>query len=491
MEEDEDAAVKVAADHLRMICQGLLEGGRRQLFVQNIVCPPGGLFGSLDARLRGTQRRRVEKFNEALLGILDECGGLLVDIAGLAALVGHERWFDARQWHIAKLPFAPEMGPLYADHVMRLVGAVNGSSRKCLVLDLDNTLWGGVVGDEGVHGLVLGQGDALGEAFVTMQQTARLLRQRGIILAVCSKNDESNARAPFREHPDMVLREEDIAVFQANWQDKASNLEAIARALDIGTDSLVFLDDNPAEREQVRQALPEVAVPELTQDASDYAAILLAGGYFETVSFTGDDRARAAQYQANAQRAQLAGAARDMGEYLASLEMVITFTPFDATGRSRIAQLTQRSNQFNLTTRRYDEAAIGTFEQRSDAFTLQVRLADRFGDNGMISVIICVEKEGEWEIDTWLMSCRVLNRRVEQAVLDVLTASARHRGIQRLVGRYIPTEKNGMVRDHYAKLGFQAAGTQDGADLWVLETVSRKPAKPPMTFVLAEGVSIE
>jgi len=307
-------------------------------------------------------------------------------------------------------------------------------------------------------------------------------------LAVCSKNDEHNARAPFREHPDMVLREEDIAVFQANWEDKASNLEAIARTLEIGTEALVFLDDNPAEREQVRQELPEVAVPELTRDPSDYPELLLAGGYFEAVGFTDDDRVRASQYQANAQRAAFAGAARDIGEYLASLEMVITLTPFDAMGRSRIAQLTQRSNQFNLTTRRYDEAAIGDFEQRPDAFSLQVRLADRFGDNGMISVVICLEKNDMWEIDTWLMSCRVLNRRVEYAVLDVLTASARQRGIRRLVGRYIATEKNGMVKDHYRRLGFEFVGHEEGADVWVLEVTSYTPARPAMTFVLGEGI---
>jgi len=489
--EDEDRAVAEALHHMDLICSGLKRDTRAALFVQNIPAPAQTLFGSLDARLRGSQRRRIERFNLGLHDLLTQHSGILFDVDGLTRAVGYENWADAKQWHMAKLPFTQDFCPLYAEHAMRLLGAVTGASRKCLVLDLDNTLWGGVVGDDGVHGLVLGQGDALGEAFITIQQSAKQLKQRGIILAVCSKNDEQNARAPFREHPDMVLREEDITVFQANWRDKASNLEAIARQLNIGTDALVFIDDNPAEREQVRLALPEVAVPELTEDPSDYPLLLLAGGYFEAVTFTDDDRARAGQYQANAERAQLAETARDINDYLASLEMVIRFDPFDATGRSRISQLTNRSNQFNLTTRRYDDAAVAALEQRKDAFTLQVRLADRFGDNGMISVIICLANGTDWTIDTWLMSCRVLNRRVEQAVIDVLAASARQRGITRLIGHYIPTEKNGMVREHYAKLGFQPAGQENVAEVWHFDVAAHMPHCPPMQFILADDIQRE
>lgn len=489
--EDEDRAVADALHHLSLICRGLKQDTSAALFVQNIAAPVQTLFGSLDARLRGSQRRRIERFNLGLHDLLAELSGILFDVDGLTRAVGYENWADAKQWHMAKLPFTQDFCPLYAEHAMRLLGAVTGASRKCLVLDLDNTLWGGVVGDDGVHGLCLGQGDAVGEAFITIQQTAKQLKQRGIILAVCTKNTEDVARTAFREHPDMVLREDDITVFQANWQDKASNLEAIACQLNIGTDALVFLDDNPAEREQVRQALPEVAVPELTEDPSDYPLLLLAGGYFEAVTFTDDDRARAGQYRANAERAQLAGSVRDINDYLASLEMVIRFAPFDATGRSRIAQLTNRSNQFNLTTRRYDDAAVAALEQRNDAFTLQVRLADRFGDNGMISVLICLADGTDLIIDTWLMSCRVLNRRVEQAVIDVLAASARQRGITRLIGHYIPTEKNGMVRDHYAKLGFHAAGQENGADVWHFDVAAHTPHRPPMQFILAEGIQSE
>jgi len=486
--ENETRSVDEALNHMRAILHGLRQSGDASLFVQNIPCPFPSLFGSLDARLDGSQRRRIERFNLALNDLVSEFSGVLVDIDGLVRTVGYETWSDPKQWHMAKLPFSQELTPLYADYVTRLIGALNGMSRKCLVLDLDNTLWGGVVGDDGVHGLILGQGDALGEAFIAMQQTAKMLRQRGIILAICSKNTESVARAAFREHPDMVLQEDDISVFQANWQDKASNLEAIAKTLNISTDSLVFVDDNPAEREQVRQALPEVAVPELTDDPSDYPGLLLSGGYFESVNFTDDDRQRAGHYQANSARALLAESSRDLGEYLSSLEMVIRFSPFDETGRSRISQLTNRSNQFNLTTRRYDDSAIAAFEKCLDAFTLQIRLSDRFGDNGMIAVVICTTSGTDWEIDTWLMSCRVLNRRVEEAVLDVLAVNALKRGITRLVGTYIPTEKNAMVRGHYPGLGFETAGCRGGSEIWHLDLTSYLPKHPPMQFHLAEGI---
>ena len=289
----------------------------------------------------------------------------------------------------------------------------------------------------------------------------------------------------------MLLRLEDIAVFQANWNDKATNLRAIAAALSIGTDALVFLDDNPAERALVRAELPDVAVPELPDDPADYPAVLLAAGFFETLSFTAEDRARVGQYRANAERAEGASSCVDMGAYLRSLDMTIRFAPFDAIGRPRIAQLTNRSNQFNLTTRRYDEAAIAALESRADVFTLQVRLSDRFGDNGMISVVVCNTAAADWVIDTWLMSCRVLNRRVEEAVLDMLATSARGRGVTRLVGVYIPTERNGMVRDHYARLGFQPAGSENGVDRWHLDLTNYVPRQPPMRVAGAAAGAYE
>lgn len=485
---DEDAAVSDAVDHVAAICHGLRMQTPATLFVQNVASPSLPLFGSLDPRVPGTQRRRIERFNQRLSERLAEWPAVLFDVDSIARAVGESRWFDERQWHVAKLPFSQECVPLYAERLLRLVAASTGAVRKCLVLDLDNTLWGGVVGDDGMGGLVLGQGDAVGEAFVAVQQAARWLHARGVLLAVCSKNDDAVARAAFRDHPDMLLGLEHITVFQCNWHDKATNLRAIADALSIGTDALVFLDDNPAERDLVRAELPEVAVPELPADPADYPAVLLGAGYFEALGFTAEDRERAGHYAADARRAVLAASCVDMDAYLESLDMTVHVAPFDAVGRARIAQLVNRSNQFNLTTRRHDEAAIAAFETRPDAFTLQIRLADRFGDNGMIGVVICTARGTDWVIDTWLMSCRVLNRRVEEAVLDVLVTGGRARGIERLVGLYVPTDRNGMVRDHYARLGFQPAGMEHGADRWRLDLADALPRNPPLRVVVAAGI---
>jgi FkbH-like protein len=337
------------------------------------------------------------------------------------------------------------------------------------VLDLDNTLWGGVIGDDGLSGINVAQGDARGEAFRAVQSCALALKRRGIVLAVCSKNDDATARLPFQSHPSMILKEEDIAVFVANWEDKATNLRRIARQLDIGVDALVLLDDNPAERALVRQLLPEVAVPEVGADPSTYVRALTCSGYFETISFTAEDLGRAEQYRANADRAALAEASGDLDSYLRSLAMEIEFKPFDEGGRKRVTQLINKTNQFNLTTRRYTEAQVTAMEQDAAYHTLQVSLRDRFGDNGMISVTICRAGPDAWEIDTWLMSCRVINRRVEDAVLNQIALAARAAGARHLVGEYIPTDRNGLVADLLARLGFVQAMGGAFAGRWVLD----------------------
>ena len=278
----------------------------------------------------------------------------------------------------------------------------------------------------------------------------------------------------------MLLKEEHLAVFQANWNDKATNIKAIAEELSLGLDAMVFLDDNPVERGLVRRMLPQVAVPELPDDPAWYARTLAAAGYFESVAFSDEDRGRAQMYQSNARRVALQRQAGDLDAYLASLEMEIQFAPFDRVGRARISQLINKSNQFNLTTRRYSEADVAAAEAHLDVFTLQVRLIDSFGDNGMICVIVCRPGEtGEWVIDTWLMSCRVLGRKVEQMVLREILLRARKAGIDRVWGRYIPTEKNALVRDHYEKLGFIKMDEQNGTTTWMMP-VSTEIAEVPM-----------
>lgn len=446
-----------AVERLSAVVGALVEDGSTTVVIPTIPTPPAPLFGSYDRRAPGSVRAMIDAFNARLPQICAEANALLFDQAALAETVGTAKWFDAAYYNLYKLPFSPDAVPLYCDSLARMFGAVRGKARKCLVLDLDNTCWGGVIGDDGLEGIRIGGGGAGGDSFLSVQRAALELKARGVILAVCSKNDDEVARRPFREHPDMLLQESDIAVFQANWSDKPSNLEAIAAKLEIGLDALVLLDDNGAERAHVRSALPMVGVPELPDDAALYPAILLAAGYFEAVSFSSEDRMRSASYVANAQRAEVMSKSRNLDDYLSSLDMKIEFGPFNALNRARIAQLINKTNQFNLTTRRYTEAQVAQMEAGGAAFTLQTHLSDRYSDFGMIGVVIANRAEGEpatWAIDTWLMSCRVLGRRVDEAMLGELVTAARRAGVRRLTAQYIPTAKNGMVADHYDKLGF-------------------------------------
>jgi FkbH-like protein len=443
------------------------------------------LFGSLDRALPGTLRSLIDWINRELAEFVSGSGDVLLDVAGLAETVGLSDWHDPQLWNMAKFAFSDQLIPLYADHVARTLAAIRGKSRKVLILDLDNTVWGGVIGDDGLDGIKIAQGDATGEAHLAVQRMALDLRQRGIVLAVCSKNTDEVAREPFEKHPEMLLKLDHIAVFNANWNDKATNIQAIVEELSLGLDAMVFLDDNPAERGLVRKLLPQVAVPELPEDAAGYARTLAAAGYFEAVAFAGEDLKRADFYQDNARRATLQQQVGGVDAYLASLDMTITFQPFDATGRARIVQLINKSNQYNLTTRRYTDPEVIAAENDPTVFTLQVRLADIFGDNGMISVIICRPADaGVWEIDTWLMSCRVLGRKVEHMVLREILEHARLAGIHKLVGTYKPTDRNKLVVDHYARLGFTKLIEEDsGLTRWELLVDGAEAESAPMKVV--------
>ncbi len=476
-------AVAAAIAMVTAMLSGLAGAVRGSILVATVVPPAEALFGSYDAVEPGAIHAMVAAFNAALVNMAAAQQIILVDLARTAAMIGLDAWHDAGQWHVAKMAIGPDAIPIAADSIARVLAAIRGTTRKALVLDLDNTLWGGVIGDDGVDGIAIGQGSGTGESFLAIQQMALELRRRGIILAVCSKNDEAVAREPFRDHPDMLLREDHIAVFVANWGDKATNLRAIAAALNIGLDALVFLDDNPVERGQVRRELPMVAVPELPADPALYPRALAAAGYFEAIAFADDDRVRADAYRANAERAAFAGTS-DMAGYLQSLDMVADVRPFDAVNRARIAQLINKSNQFNLTTRRYTEREVAAMEGDETLATLQLRLVDRFGDNGMICVVILRPASAtEWDIDTWLMSCRVLGRRMEEATLAQIVTAAHARGATALLGRYLPTPKNAIVAEHYGKLGFTLVERGDGGtSLWRLDLSGYTAPDLPMRF---------
>jgi FkbH-like protein len=486
------ATCTLALDYLRSLQAGIKANCGATCIFQTLAAPPETLFGNLDRALPGTSRYLIDSINRELVELVRTAGDIVLDIAGLAETVGLADWHGTHQWNLAKFAFTEEFVPLYAEHVARLVAAIRGKSRKVLILDLDNTLWGGVIGDDGLEGIKLAQGDAQGEAHLHLQRLAIDLRRRGIPLAVSSKNDDDVARRPFEQHPEMLLKLEDIAVFQANWKDKATNIQAIAEELSLGLDAMVFLDDNPVERGLVRELLPQVAVPELPDDAAFYARTLAAAGYFEAVALSAEDLKRAEQYQENAKRAELQRQVGGVEAYLVSLGMTITFQPFDAPGRARIAQLINKSNQYNLTTRRYTEAEVREAEHDPSVLTLQVRLEDKFGDNGMISVVICRPGEARsWEVDTWLMSCRVLGRRVENMVLREILRQARARHIDTLAGTYRPTDRNKMVADHYSKLGFTKVREEaSGVVHWQLQVEGAEPESAPMQIVV-RGFDVE
>jgi len=391
---------------------------------------------------------------------------LINDILYLSAQVGQAAWFRNSYWYSFHMALSPTATVSVAHNVAAIVKSVYGKSKKCLVLDLDNTLWGGVIGDDGVDNLILGRDHPVGETFLDFQRYVKNLQRRGVILAVCSKNDPENAKEGF-SHPDSVLSLEDFSAFKANWDPKPENIRAIASELNIGLDSIVFVDDNPAERDFVAEQLPEVAVPNVGADVSNFAEVLEHERYFEVDKVVQDDLNRGAYYSTNSERSASQARFSNYGEFLASLEMTAEIGPFLPVYVERITQLINKTNQFNLTTRRYTSAEVGVIAQDPGFITLYGRLADKFGDNGLVSVLVGQVLDETVQLDLWLMSCRVLKREIEFAMFDALIEQCQARGIRKIVGIYIPSKKNGMVAGHYAGLGFHSMGaTSEGRESW-------------------------
>ena len=378
----------------------------------------------------------------------------ICDLEFIANRIGALSLRDDRAWFETKQPGSPRLLFELAREVASLVAALKRAPKKVLVLDLDNTLWGGVVADDGLEGIELGDTSPRGEAFKAFQKYIASLKDRGVLLAVCSKNDQARAAEPFEKHPDMVLKLEDIVNFKANWEPKSENIRRMAAELNLGLDSFVFVDDNAAEIEIVRQFVPEVTPLQLGPDPSEYVAQLQDSRLFEPQSITEEDAERTTQYRSEAQRKALEATVTDMGSYLESLAMEGTFSEFTSVDVPRLSQLINKSNQFNLTTRRRSEAEVAAVMNHPEMAGYSLRLRDRFGDHGLISIVIGEKAGATMKIDTWVMSCRVLKRQVEEEVLNELVRLARKHGCTRLEGVYLPTPKNDMVRDFYGRMGF-------------------------------------
>jgi FkbH-like protein len=451
------------------------------------VLPSERAFGNYELKVADSVGSIFTEINYRLAVRARETKNVLLnDIDFLAASAGRAQWLDARMWNMAKTPCRLEHVPLLAQSLLDTIFAASGLITKCVVLDLDNTLWGGVIGDDGLEGISLGEFDE-GEAFVAFQKFILELKRRGIILAVVSKNEHAAAVLPFREHPHMAIKEEDISVFVANWDNKADNIRLVQKTLNIGFDSLVFLDDNSFERNIVREFLPEVVVPELPEDPSLYLQALAGLNLFETASFSEADLERADQYREEAQRELTKTHFTNINEYLTSLAMEIRLERFNPFNLPRIAQLIQRSNQFNLMTRRYGEAACEAMMKDPFLAPLTLRLADKFGDYGLISVVILKHVGEEVEIDEYLMSCRVLQRGVENFTMNNIFAYAARLGAKRVVGHYLPTKKNAMVKDFFKGFGFEKVAEGDvGKSQWALAIDAYKPREVFMTPIINE-----
>jgi FkbH-like protein len=450
--------------------------GSARIIQLNFVEFNDGVFGHFASREPSSFLFQLRKINFGMMQLASEHQHVfLADAAALAAGVGYVNAHDPRLYATSRVAFSLDFLPVVAKAVVDIVKALDGGIRKCLILDLDNTLWGGVIGDDGLEHIQIGE-LGMGHAYDELQAWAKELKQRGIILAICSKNEDETAKRPFREHPDMTLRLDDIAMFVANWSNKADNIRDIQAALNIGFDSMVFVDDNPFERGLVRQHVPDVVVPELPDDPTMYVSFLRSLNLFETASHSKADADRTAQYQRGIAREEFQRSFTNVDDYLQSLEMVSDVRAFDEFNTPRVAQLTQRSNQFNLRTVRYTEADIRAMSMSGEFITLSLDLADRFGEHGLIALVILARTAPRLAfVDTWIMSCRVLKRGMEEFTVNQMAEQARAAGIDRIVGEYLPTAKNGMVRDLYPQMGFSS---RDGR--WELELSTRQELK---TFV--------
>ena len=493
-EKEAEAEARIEREYARYqsIWEGLAARYHAVIIQNNFDMPSCLPLGSLDAVLYGGWRNTIESLNARLAEYVMTHAGIYVhDMHYLATVLGSEQWFDLFQYNAYKLAIRYESMPFVALHAANVIKAIWGRSKKCLVLDLDNTLWGGVIGDDGMEGIQIGQETPEAEAYTAFQRYVLALKERGILLAVCSKNEEETAKSGFF-HPDTVLHVDDFVAFQANWEPKDRNIRAIAKQLNIGLDSLVFLDDNPAERAIVREGVPEVAVPEVTGgDVASYVRALEWNGYFEPIAISEDDRRRSEAYHENQKRVKLEASLGSYEDFLESLDMHAEIASFRPIYYDRIAQLTNKSNQFNLTTRRYTQADIKRLSKDSHYITLYGRLQDRFGDNGLVSVVIA-EKEGvDVHIRLWLMSCRVLKRGMEEAMMEVLAKRARLVGGERLVGYYYPTAKNGMVCDFYRLHGFSLAEDAAGSTVWTYDLTAENSNPAQKHFILVREEEVE
>lgn len=455
------------------------------VIVNNFDLPTHRLMGNRDATdVRGGVHYINEMNSRIAAYVADHSGFYLNDIAYLSARMGLDKWFNESQWYLYKYALDMQAIPELCFSVAGIIKSLLGKNKKALVLDLDNTLWGGIIGDDGAEGIALGLESPGGMAYSEFQSYLKQLSGLGILLNVASKNEDAIAKTGF-ERSDSILKADDFLCFKANWEPKSHNVAAIASELNILPESLVFVDDNPAEREIVRQELPGVTIAQFAGPEEMIASIDRAG-YFTVTTLSADDAKRSEMYKENLQRSALEQSFGSYNDYLASLDMTAEFGAFTSEHAERLTQLINKTNQFNLTTRRYSSAEVNRLLTDENAVTLYGRLTDRFGDNGIVTAMIGHLKDDVCEIDLWIMSCRVFKRGLENAAMNEFVRRAANKGAKIVIGRYLPTAKNLLVSDIYGTMGFEKRDLANGEVEFGLSVCDYSPQKTVMEIVLAD-----
>ncbi len=453
--EDVNLKIHNQMSKFKQMWSKIKENSKAVIIQNNFELPKLRLLGNSAAVEQFGAVRFINRLNLALSDALyEEKNILLNDIHYLSSEFGLEKWFNESQWVNYKYAYEINATWKVASSASNLIMASLGKSKKCLVLDLDNTLWGGVIGDDGLGGIALGNESALGESFVNFQKYALSLKERGVILAVCSKNEMDNAKSGFT-HVDSVLKFDDFIVFKASWETKEKMITEIAEELNIGLDSLVFIDDNPAERQIIQMGLPQISVPDVGDDILSYARHIDSNGYFESIKIVKEDLMKNQTYKENIKRVALEKSFINYDDYLLSLSMTAEIKAFDSANLDRIVQLINKTNQFNMTGLKADADKVSEYIQNPKYLTLQARLTDTFGDNGIVSLLMARAESDYLSIDLWVMSCRVFKRNLEHSIIDEVIKYCKSKNIKKIRGHYRATEKNKIVANLYLEFGFK------------------------------------
>ena len=467
--EQIDALLEETMGRFEQVWKALADRFQCTVIQNNFEQPYYRLLGNSDFTNIHGRLNFINRLNDRFCSYAQTHGNFFInDINYVSAVYGIKKWADPGDWYRYKYALSVSAIPDFAFNLARIIKAVYGRNKKAFALDMDNTLWGGIVGDDGPENIRIGHEDAESELFTEFQQYIKAHKDLGILLTVASKNDEENALAGLAR-PDSTLKQDDFIIIKANWENKDRNIANIASELNIGSDSFVFVDDNPVERALVENQIPGISVPQVGAPET-YIDVLDSNGFFEVTGISEEDLKRGGMYKANMERAKASASFENYDDYLKSLDMKAEIKPFAPVYMARIAELTNKSNQFNLTTKRCSQADIENYASDPEYITLYGRLEDRFGDNGVVAVAFGHAEGDTFHIDLWLMSCRVLKRGMEFAMMDELIAQAKSRNITKIKGYYYPTAKNKMVRDFYALQGFtKTSEDEEGNSEWILD----------------------